>query len=81
MTDSFDGPGQLVLAIPFIRYKVRELYRRCRAKKVTVRTAAGSIRGAQVLCPKFGYVFTQFLGIPYARPPLNDLRFCVSVYS
>lgn len=77
-SEVYDRSSHLRLAIPFIRYQVREKVRRLRSKPVTVRTAVGAIRGAQISSAQFGYRYTHFLGVPYARPPLGELRFRVS---
>lgn len=42
-----------------------------------VDTHAGKIRGAKVTGSE-GDVFCEFKGIPYAKPPLGELRFKVS---
>lgn len=43
-----------------------------------VRTTKGKIRG-QTLKSRNGLDFNSFTGIPYAKPPLDDLRFMVNV--
>jgi hypothetical protein len=45
-------------------------------KDVTVLTAQGLLRGLQIESVRNQQVFA-FLGIPYARPPVGDLRFKV----
>lgn len=57
-------------------YTVREQCQLCRASAVTVQTLSGAVRGAQMRS-EFGQVYSQFLGIPFARPPVGQLRFCV----
>lgn len=73
-----DRSKHLGLAIPYIRYQLREKVRRICSKSVTVCTAVGALRGAQVACPKYGYRYAHFLGVPYGRPPVGDRRFRVS---
>jgi hypothetical protein len=44
--------------------------------KPIVRTRLGKLRG-QVDVSVSGRSYASFLGIPYAKPPLDDLRFAV----
>lgn len=44
---------------------------------VTVDVAQGSLRGKQTTA-KSGLKYYSFKGIPYAKPPLGQLRFKVS---
>lgn len=39
-----------------------------------VKTSNGLVRGS-IAISRDGKIFHQFLGIPYATPPLGDLRF------
>ena len=45
---------------------------------VTVNLSKGKLRGAR-LDYDFGQYYYAFKGIPYARPPVKELRFKVSV--
>ena len=47
---------------------------------VTVNLSKGKLRGAR-LDYDFGQYYYAFKGIPYARPPVKELRFKVSVIS
>lgn len=42
--------------------------------KVRVKVNQGTIRGCQEKLPN-GEAFQRFSGIPYAKPPINELRF------
>ena len=47
---------------------------------VTVSLSKGKLRGAR-LDYDFGQYYYAFKGIPYARPPVKELRFKVSIIS
>ena len=46
---------------------------------VTVNLSKGKLRGAR-LDYDFGQYYYAFKGIPYARPPVKELRFKVALY-
>lgn len=48
-------------------------------KNVRVSVAQGTVVGLQDTLPN-GQAFYSFKGIPYAQPPINDLRFKVCIY-
>lgn len=54
------------------------LYVRCPAEKI-VQTANGVIRGIRLTSERKNVDFHAFRGIPYAKPPLGDLRFKVFI--
>lgn len=45
-----------------------------------VETSQGSLQGKYMIT-KQGREFSAFLGIPYAKPPVGQLRFAVSPYN
>lgn len=51
--------------------------RNIKSEVVTVTTKAGRVKGYKVTSP-FDYHYINFFGIPYAKPPVGDLRFKVS---
>jgi carboxylesterase type B len=54
-------------------------FREMRVKKLeepTAQTKYGKIRGKRLVLAN-GFNCNAFLGVPYARPPLGDLRFKV----
>lgn len=79
MANDLDARTKLMVALTYCGYKVRELYQWYRSDFVTVDTALGPVRGIQVTS-EFGAKYSQFTGIPYARPPLGELRFCVRAF-
>lgn len=46
----------------------------------TVKTHDGNIRGVQNYTLFRNVSYYKFLGIPYAEPPINQLRFKVSIW-
>lgn len=47
---------------------------------IVVHTVTGQVRGRKALTLFENKPYYSFKGIPYARPPLGDLRFKVSVF-
>lgn len=70
----------LSFALPFASYKINEMYRRYFAPYVLVNTTLGPIRGLEV-ASDFGYKYAQFQGVPFAKPPVGELRFKVNIRS
>lgn len=60
----------------FSNGKLVELYRHYFSEVVTVVTKSGSVKGYK-LPSSFDYQYINFFGIPYAKPPVGDLRFKV----
>lgn len=50
-------------------------------KYKVVETDSGPIRGVRNITLLNGAIFYSFRGIPYAKPPIGDLRFKVTIYS
>lgn len=71
----------LSFMFPFFTYKIGEMYRRYFAPYVYVQTNLGPIRGLEISSGEFGYKYAQFQGVPYAKPPVGELRFKVGVYN
>lgn len=78
MANDLDARTKLRVALTYCGYKCRELYQWYRSAYVTVETAAGAVRGVAVHS-EFGQRYAQFTGVPYAQPPLGDLRFRVRI--
>ena len=45
------------------------------AEPISVKTNVGMIRGRIVDAPQGGSSVAEYLGIPFAKPPLGDLRY------
>jgi len=45
------------------------------AEPISVKTSIGTIRGRVVDAPQGGSSVAEYLGIPFARPPLGELRY------
>lgn len=69
----------LSYAWPYTTYKVSEYYKRYFGNSVQVDTHLGPIRGTAV-SSQFGYKYVGFQGVPYAKPPIGELRFKVSEF-
>lgn len=60
----------------FTNGKLIEIYQHCLSEVVTVVTKSGTVKGYQ-LPSSFDYHYLNFFGIPYAKPPVGELRFKV----
>ena len=45
------------------------------AEPISVKTSIGTIRGRIVDAPQGGSSVAEYLGIPFAQPPLGELRY------
>lgn len=61
---------------PYTTYRIGEYYKKCFGSAVLAQTSHGPIQGVRV-ASQFGYQFIGFQGVPYAKPPIGDLRFKV----
>lgn len=52
----------------------------CANQTKIVQTSNGPVRGSRETSPRKRVEFHAFRGIPYARPPLGDLRFKVKCF-
>lgn len=60
----------------FTNGKLIEFYRHYFSEVITVVTKSGPVKGYK-LPSSFDYHYINFFGIPYAKPPVGDLRFKV----
>lgn len=63
--------------LPYSSYKFNELYKRYFNHTISANTSLGPIKGIQTTSFA-GYEYFEFRGIPYAKPPVGELRFKVS---
>lgn len=73
ITDMFSlgWSGIKVLCGDCRRYSHRE--------EVTVRIKAGQVKGFKI-ASSYNYQYYNFIGIPYAKPPIGELRFKVYMF-
>lgn len=61
----------------FTNNKLIEYYRQYFSVVSVVKTKVGSVKGFKT-ASSFDYEYYSFQGIPYAKPPIGELRFKVS---
>lgn len=75
-------PGSLKLgekcsvAWSFMNACVTDSYRHHYRENIVVKTRAGPVKGFKI-ASSFDYEYFNFHGIPYAKPPIGELRFKV----
>lgn len=60
--------------------RVVDYYRHYFSEVITVTTKSGQVKGYKI-ASSFDYNYVNFHGIPYAKPPVGDLRFKVCGFS
>lgn len=67
----------LSLSLAKVKLTVVDYYRQYASEVITVTTNSGPVKGYRTpsSCDQFRYL--NFLGIPYAKPPIGELRFKV----
>lgn len=73
---SLDFHELLLFSWNFTSGRVGEFYRQLKSDTVTVTTKSGPVRGYKIPT-EYNYEYMNFHGIPYAKPPINELRFKV----
>lgn len=63
---------------PLATYKISEFLKRIFGETVTIKSSHGEIVGVNMRSP-YGFDYLNFLGIPYAKPPVGKLRFKVRI--
>lgn len=64
------------LAWSYTNSRVVDAYRHYFSEVITVTTKSGPVKGYKI-ASGFDYRYINFIGIPYAKPPVGDLRFKV----
>lgn len=59
-----------------IKLFIDECYRYFYREEIVVKTKSGLVKGFKIVS-NFDYSYFNFIGIPYAKPPVGDLRFMV----
>lgn len=59
-----------------VKLYIEDCYRYFYREEVTVRIKSGQVKGFKI-ASSYNYQYYNFLGIPYAKPPVDDLRFKV----
>lgn len=63
-----------------IKLFVDECYRYLHREEIVVKTKSGLVKGFKI-ASNFDYSYFNFIGIPYAKPPIGELRFMVCFFS
>lgn len=64
------------LALSYTNACVTDSYRHYYREDIVVKTKSGPVNGYKI-ASSFDYEYINFLGIPYAKPPVGELRFKV----
>lgn len=66
----------------FTNYKISERFKYLfSSEEILATTSYGPVKGFKMNASSFGYQYISFQGIPYAKPPVNELRFKVSKHA
>lgn len=68
----------LSLAWKGVKVLAEDYYRYFHREEVIVRIKSGQVKGYKI-ASSYNYQYYNFLGIPYAKPPIGELRFKVCV--
>lgn len=68
----------LSYAWSFTSYKISERIKYSfSSEEILGKTSYGPVKGLKTASSAFGYKYISFVGIPYAKPPVGELRFKV----
>lgn len=76
LTDPIETKQKLKLAWAAVKWFVNDYYQYFHRDEITVRTKSGLVKGFRIES-HLNYRYFNFVGIPYAKPPVGDLRFMV----
>lgn len=82
LTEPLALTEKLTLIWAGIKSFADDCYRYYHREQVTVKTKSGIVKGFKI-ASHYNYRYFNFLGIPYAKPPIGDLRFkvCIRIQS
>lgn len=63
---------------PLATYKISEFFKRIFGESITIKSSHGEIVGVK-MSSSYGFHYINFLGVPYAKPPIGSLRFKVRI--
>lgn len=69
----------LSFAWTYTSSRVVDYYRHYFSEAITVTTKSGPVKGYKIVS-SFDYNYYNFHGIPYAKPPVDELRFKVNIF-
>lgn len=76
MTTSIKLTDLFSFAWSYTNSRITDYYRHYFSEVVTVTTKSGPVKGYKI-SSSFDYRYINFVGIPYAKPPVGELRFKV----
>lgn len=76
MTTSLKFTDLFSFAWSYTNSRMVDYYRHYFSETVTVTTKSGPVKGYRI-ASAFDYRYINFVGIPYAKPPVGELRFKV----
>lgn len=79
-TEPFELCEKLPLVWATIKSFVDDCVRYYYREEITVKTESGLVKGFKI-ASQYNYQYYNFLGIPYAKPPVGELRFKVCVFN
>lgn len=78
-TEPLENKQKLKLAWAGAKWFADDYYRYYHRDEITVRTKSGLVKGFRIES-HYDYRYLNFIGIPYAKPPVGNLRFKVCTF-
>lgn len=63
-----------------VKIFIQDFFRYWNRDEIEVKTKSGLVKGYRI-SSSFNYRYFNFIGIPYAKPPIGELRFKVCILS